>query len=193
LLEKERPHRVNPFIRCVALALLASSMLLAASFGDSSSPPSRAQLFGATAFELTGDGKYAYIGSDLSESIVKITTAGMTVVAAADLSEYFPLGCLDIVLDAAEQKLFAYSKTWRKVFVLDAADLRLIHRIDDIDMIGMVRSRDGRSLLTWNGGGTISTPKCADCGTSCCRTMAPGFTPSSPRGAIPIPSRPSAR
>jgi YVTN family beta-propeller protein len=156
LLEKERPHRVNPFIRCLAFTLLASSILLPAASGALSSPVSGAHLRGPTALELTSDGKYAYVGTDLSESIIKIRTDDMVVVAAADLSEYWPLGCWNLALDVAEQKLFAYSNTWRKLLVLDAGNLQVIHSIDDIDLVGMERSRDGRSLLTWNGGGTIT-------------------------------------
>jgi hypothetical protein len=73
-----------------------------------------------------------------------------------DLSEYFPLGCKNLGLDAAEKKLFVHSATWRKLLVLDAESLQLINHIDEIDLIGMERSREGRSLLTWNGGGTIT-------------------------------------
>ena len=106
------------------------------------------------AIEVTKDGQYAYLSFDLSEVIFKIRLTDLTIVAAADLSAYFPIECEHIALDASEKKLFVHTPTWRKLLVLDTDTMSLIHTIDNFDLIGMVRSQFGSRLITWSGGNT---------------------------------------
>jgi hypothetical protein len=105
--------------------------------------------------ELTKDGQYAYLGFDLSEVIFKVRLTDLAIVASADLSSYFPMESENIALDASEKKLFVYARTWRKLLVLDTDTMSLVHTIDDIGIIGMVRSQFGARLMTWGGGGTV--------------------------------------
>jgi YVTN family beta-propeller protein len=72
----------------------------------------------------------------------------------ADLSQYFPIQCYRIALDASEKKLFVHSASWRKLFVLDTQTLSVIHTIDGIGSSGMFRLQDGR-LIIWDGGNTV--------------------------------------
>ncbi|MFX0093322.1 MAG: hypothetical protein ACFFBD_16320 [Candidatus Hodarchaeota archaeon] len=104
---------------------------------------------------ITGDGQYAYISFDLSEHIFKVRLDNLTVVQAADLSEFFPLECELIALDANEEKLFAYSTSWRKLLVFDTQTMSVIHTIDDIGIIGLTQSQYGPFLITWDGGNTV--------------------------------------
>jgi len=117
-------------------------------------PTPSTQGMGPTIIATTQDGKYAYVGFHLSETIAKIRLADLTVEAMADLSHYFPLQCYRIALDASEKKLFVQSAAWRKVIVLDTQSLGVVHIIDDMDASGMLRSQDGR-LITWDGGNTV--------------------------------------
>jgi DNA-binding beta-propeller fold protein YncE len=105
---------------------------------------------GPTIIANTEDGKYAYVGFHLSDTIAKVCLADLTLEAVADLSQYFPIQCYRIALDASEKKLFVYSASWRKLIVLDTQTLSVIHTIDGIDSYGMIRSQDGR-LIIWGG------------------------------------------
>jgi YVTN family beta-propeller protein len=113
-------------------------------------PTPKLQGMGPTSIATTQDGKYAYVGFHLSDTVAKVRLADLTVEAMADLSQYFPLQCYRIALDASEKKLFVISASWRKLFVLDTQTLSVIHIIDDIDSSGMFRSQDGR-LIIWGG------------------------------------------
>jgi len=117
-------------------------------------PIPQLQGMGPTAIANTEDGKYAYVGFHLSETVAKVRLADLTVEAVADLSQYFPIQCYRIALDASEQKLFVHSASWRKLIVLDTETLSVIHTIDDIDSYGMIRSQDGQ-LMIWDGGNTV--------------------------------------
>ncbi|MCX6135424.1 MAG: T9SS type A sorting domain-containing protein [Ignavibacteriales bacterium] len=105
---------------------------------------------------ITQDGKYGYIGFDLSEVVFKVRLADLTVVAGADLSRYFPIESEDIALDSSEEKLFVYSPTWRKLLVLDTKTMSVIHTIDSINVFGMVRSKYGPFIMTWDGGSVVT-------------------------------------
>src|SRR3989304_1976310 len=113
-------------------------------------PRPKPQGMGPTIIANTKDGKYAYIGFHLSETIFKVRLADLTVEAAADLPQYFPIQCYRIALEASEKKLFVHSASWRKLIVLDTQTLNVIHTIDGIDSSGMIRSQDGR-LIIWYG------------------------------------------
>jgi len=117
-------------------------------------PTPMLQGMGPTIIATTQDGKYAYVGFHLSETIAKVRLADLTVEAVADLSQYFPIQCYRIALDASEKKLFVHSASWRKLIVLDTQTLNVIHTIDNIDSSGMFRSQDGR-LIIWDGGNTV--------------------------------------
>ncbi|MCJ7531585.1 MAG: hypothetical protein MUO64_11220, partial [Anaerolineales bacterium] len=108
------------------------------------------QGMGPSIIANTKDGKYAYVGFGLSDTIAKVRLADLTVAAMADLSQYFPITCSRIALDASEKKLFVHSASWRKLIVLDTQTLSVIHTIDGINSEGMIRSQDGR-LITWGG------------------------------------------
>jgi len=112
------------------------------------------QGMGPTIITNTVDGKYAYVGFHLSETIAKVRLADLTVEGVADLSQYFPLQCYRMALDVSEKKLFVHSAAWRKLIVLDTQTLSAIHTIDGIDASGMIRSQDGR-LIIWDGGNTV--------------------------------------
>jgi YVTN family beta-propeller protein len=113
-------------------------------------PTPKPQGMGPTTIANTKDGKYAYVGFHLSDTIAKVRLADLTVEAVADLSQYFPIQCYRIALDVSEKKLFVHSNSWRKLIVLDTQTLSVIHIIDGIDSTGMIRSQDGR-LMIWDG------------------------------------------
>ncbi len=110
-----------------------------------------------TAIAITKDGKYAYIGFDLSEVVFKVRLKDLTVEAVADLSAYFPTRSADIALNLSETKLFVYTVSWRKLVVLDVETMRVIHTIDDIGQVsgGLVRSQHGPFLITMDSGNTV--------------------------------------
>jgi YVTN family beta-propeller protein len=117
-------------------------------------PVPRLQGMGPTVIANSEDGKYAYVGFHLSETIAKIRLSDLTITAMADLSQYFPLQCYRMVLDASGEKLFVHSAAWRKLIVLDTQTLGVIQTINEIDATGMLRSQDGR-LMIWDGGNTV--------------------------------------
>jgi len=107
---------------------------------------------GVFAIAITQDGEYAYLSFDLSEVVFKVRLEDLAIVAVADLTEYFPIECEDIALDASEEKLFVYTPTWEKLLVLDTQTMSVIHTISDISVIAMTRSQYGPFLITWGGG-----------------------------------------
>jgi YVTN family beta-propeller protein len=109
------------------------------------------QGFSPFAIAITNDGKYAYLSFDLSEVVFKVNLQDFTVDAVADLSAYFPIESEHSALDAGEKKLFVYTPTWRKLLVLDTQTMSLIHTIDGIDAVGMIRSQNSPMLIVWNG------------------------------------------
>jgi len=116
------------------------------------------QGMGPIAIAITEDGNYAFIGLSLPQAIFKAHLGDLTIEAMADLSEYFPLECEDIALDASEEKLFVYADVWRKMLVLDTQTMNVIHTIDDIGGISgrvMIRSQYGPFLIIWDGGNTV--------------------------------------
>ncbi len=113
------------------------------------------QGFSPFGIEITTDGKHAYVSFDLSETIFKICLDNNTIESVADISEYFPAECELISLDASEEKLFIYTGTWQKLLVLDTQTMQIIHIINDIRIIGLIRSLYGPYLITWEGGGTV--------------------------------------
>lgn len=113
------------------------------------------QGFSPFGIEITADGKHAYVSFDLSEFIFKICLDNWTIESVADLSEYFPAEFELIQLDASEEKLFVYSPTWQKLFVLDTQTMGIIHIIANITIIGMIQSHYGPYLIIWGGGGTV--------------------------------------
>ena len=119
------------------------------------SPTSEPQGFSPSAIAITEDGEYAYLSFDLSEVVFKVRLENLAVEAVADLSEYFPIECENSALDSTEEKLFVYTPTWRKLLVLDAQTMSVVHTIDDIGVFGMTRSQYGPFLITWDGGNTV--------------------------------------
>jgi len=119
------------------------------------------QGFSPFSIAITKDGKYAYVGFDLSEDVFKMRLDNLTIEAAADLSEYFPIESEDIALDASEKKLFVHSATWQKLIVLDTQTMNVIHTIDDIGAPGsagnqgLLRSEYGPFIISWDGGNTV--------------------------------------
>lgn len=115
------------------------------------------QGFSPIAIAITENGEYAYLSFDLSEYIFKMRLENLTVEAVADLSDYFPIHCQDIALDASEGKLFVYTPAWRKLIVLDIQDMSVIHTIDNIGgtMQAITQSQYGPRLITWDGGNTV--------------------------------------
>jgi len=109
------------------------------------------QGFSPFAIAITKDGKYAYVGFDLSEDVFKIRLADFTIEATADLSKYFPLESEHLVLDASEKKLFLNSATWQKLLVLDAQNMSVIHTIDNISVSDMFLSQYGPFLMVLDG------------------------------------------
>ena len=113
------------------------------------------QGFSPFAIAITEDGQYAYLSFDLSETAFKIRLEDFTVEAVAELYEYFPTESEYITLDASEEKLFVHTPTWRKLLVLDTRTMSLIHTIDDVGHVGMIRSRHGPTVITWDGGNAV--------------------------------------
>ena len=114
------------------------------------------QGFSPFAITITKDGEYAYIGFDLSEDVFKVHLDNLTIEAAADLSEYFPIENEHIALDVTERKLFVHSTTWRKLIVLDTQTMDVIHVIDNISITGMIQSQYAPFIITWNGGNVVN-------------------------------------
>jgi YVTN family beta-propeller protein len=132
--------------------------LIGKEVGPEPTPTPMPQGFSPFAIAITEDGEYAYIGFDLSEVVFKVRLEDLTVEAVADLSEYFPIECEDIVLDVSEEKLFVSTLTWRKLIVIDTRTMSVVHTIDDIGGIfnqAITRSRYGPFLITWDGGNTV--------------------------------------
>jgi DNA-binding beta-propeller fold protein YncE len=113
------------------------------------------QGMGPTTIAATEDGKYAYIGFHLSDVVFKVLLANLTIEVAADLSDYFPLQCYHIVLDASGEKLFVHSASWRRLLVLDTQTMSVVHTIDNIGAQGIIRSQHGPFLIAWDGGNTV--------------------------------------
>ncbi len=113
------------------------------------------QGFSPFAIAITKNGEFAYVGFDLSETVLKVRLSDQTVVAAADLSQYFPIESETAVLDQSESKLFVYSPTWQKLIVLDTQTMGVVHIMPGISIGRMVRSLYGPELITWDGGGTV--------------------------------------
>jgi len=113
------------------------------------------QGFSPFAIAITEDGQYAYLSFNQSETAFKIRLEDFTVEAVAELYEYFPLESKLIALDASEEKLFVLAPSRRKLLVLDTRTMSLIHTVDDVGHIGMIRSRYGPLLITWDGGNTV--------------------------------------
>jgi len=101
--------------------------------------------------DITNDGEYAYLSFNLTEAVFKIRLEDLSVVAVADLTEYFPIEYDPVTLNASEEKLFVYTTTWRKLIVLDTQTLNVIHTIDNISITGMTLSQYGPFLITWDG------------------------------------------
>lgn len=129
--------------------------LIGKEVGPEPTPTPMPQGFSPFAIAITQDGEYAYIGFGLSEVVFKVRLENLTVEAVADLSEYFPMDCENIALDASEEKLFVHSASWRKLLVLDTQTMSVVHTIDDIGVIGMTRSQYGPFLIIWDGGNTV--------------------------------------
>jgi hypothetical protein len=104
---------------------------------------------------LTHDGQYAFLSFDLSETIFKVQLANLTVVAVADLVDYFPIQCHIMALDASETKLFAYIPTYQKLIVIDTQTMTVIHTIGNITLADLIRSQTGHNLLGSSGGGRV--------------------------------------
>jgi DNA-binding beta-propeller fold protein YncE len=114
------------------------------------------QGFSPFGIAITSDSKYAYLCFDLSEVVFKIRLSDLAVETVADLSDYFPLGSTAIALDASERKVFVHARAHRKLLVLDAQTMKVIHIIDDFDApIRFFRSKYGSSLIFWFGGGIV--------------------------------------
>jgi DNA-binding beta-propeller fold protein YncE len=157
-----QPQGLSPFAIAATQAaqptdtpVLASIPELTNTMTLTDMPVPRLQGMGPTTIAATGDGKYAYVGFHLSDVIFKIRLVDLTVEAVADLSEYFPIQCYHIALNASEEKLFVHSASWRKLLVLDTQTMSVIHTTVGIDAIGMIRSQYGPFLITWSGGNTV--------------------------------------
>jgi hypothetical protein len=105
--------------------------------------------------EITKDGKYGYLSFDLAEVIFKVYLENLTVLAVADLSNYFPTECQIMVLDATETKLFAFIPTSQKLIIVDTQTMNIIHTIDNINIVELTKSQYGRVLIAPTGGGTV--------------------------------------
>lgn len=110
---------------------------------------------GPTTIATTGDGEYAYIGFHLSDVVFKVRLKDLAIEAAADLSDYFPLQCYHVVLDASEKRLFVHSVSWRELLVLDTQTMSVVHTIYDIGAQDIIRSQNGPFLIAWDGGNTV--------------------------------------
>ena len=93
--------------------------------------------------------------STYRKPFLRVRLDDLSIVAAADLSAYFPLESEHIALDQSEQKVFVSAPAWRKILVLDAVTMEVIHVIDNIDLGDMIPSIYKPLILTWNGGNTI--------------------------------------
>ena len=118
-------------------------------------PAPQPQGFSPIAIAVTRDGQYGYLSFDLSETVLKVRLDDLSIEAAVNLSAYFPLESEHIALDQSEQKVFVSAPAWRKILVLDAVTMEVIHVIDDIDLGDMIPSIYKPLILTWNGGNTI--------------------------------------
>jgi len=143
--------------RSVAVALLFVLVILGVRVEG---PPAwasgepRLQGMGPTTIAVTDDGRYAYVGFHLSDVIFKVRLADFTTEAVVDLTDYFPLQCYHIVLDASGRKLFVHSSSWRRLIVLDTETMSVIHTIDNIGARDIIRLRNS-SLIAWDGGNTV--------------------------------------
>jgi len=116
----------------------------------------RTQGFGPASIATTKDGVFAYLSFSLGETLFKIRLADRSVEAVTDLSQFFPMECLHIALDAQETTLFAAMPAWNKLAVVDARTMRLLRTIDGVDAsAGLFRSRHANRLVAWNGGGHV--------------------------------------
>ena len=179
-------------IRRLGLGLLVSALLAGALVEDTGAQgrpirrhlrrPNRAKMsaHGPTTAAITKDGKQAFVGFHLSDRVLRVRLPDLVVDAVADLSEYFPLSCYHIALDASEQKLFVQAGGRRKILVLDTNTLKVVHTIDDIDCNGMFRSRSGE-IVTWAG----STLRFIDTATYTVRAS------DSPFGLLSVAESPS--
>lgn len=114
------------------------------------SPSTKPQGMGPTAIASTKDGQYAYVSFHLSDVVLKVRLADLTVEAEADLSQYFPLQSYRIALDASEKKLFVHSSSWKKIIVLNTQTMSVIHTIDNIVVSGIIRSQyEPFPLIIW--------------------------------------------
>jgi hypothetical protein len=139
----------------IGLLLASAQAPLSSQANKIAASSSQPEGFSPFAIEVTKDGQYAYLGFDGSEVIFKVRLTDLAIVASADLSAYFPIECEHIALDASEKKLFVYTRTWRKLLVLDTETMSLIHTIDDYGIFGMFRSQFGSQLITWDGGPAV--------------------------------------
>ena len=113
------------------------------------------QGFSPFAIVITEDGQYAYLSSDFSEVVFKMHLEDFTVEAVAELYEYFPTESKLIALDASEEYFFVPTPIWRKLLVFNTQTMSLVRTIDDIGVIGMIRSRYSPFLITWDGGNAV--------------------------------------
>jgi len=107
------------------------------------------------AIAITNDGKYGYIGFDLSDVVFKVRLEDLSIQAVADLSAYFPMESESIALDPTDTKLFVDCRTWQKLLVLDAQTMSTIRVIDNIAPAGMTRSRYAPVLIVPHGRGMV--------------------------------------
>lgn len=107
---------------------------------------------GAFDFALTKDGQYAYVAFDGSANVAKVRLADLAIVGSVSIPGVFPVECENMALDVSEKKLFWYSSALRKLVVIDTDTLTVVHTFEDYGLIGMLRSRFGNRLLTWDGG-----------------------------------------
>jgi YVTN family beta-propeller protein len=101
---------------------------------------------------ITEDGEYAYLAFALSEVVFKIRLEDLSVEAVAELYEHFPIQSPSLALGPNEEKLFVLSLTWPKLLVLDAQTMDLIQVVDNVGNLGMLQSRHGSQIITWDGG-----------------------------------------
>jgi hypothetical protein len=104
---------------------------------------------------ITQDGKYAYLSFDTSCLIVKVYLPNLSIAGVTDLSDYHTTQCQLIALDATGTKIFTYSPTWQKIFVIDTQTMKIIHIIDNLAIITLVQSKYGHYLLAATGGGRV--------------------------------------
>ena len=104
---------------------------------------------------ITNDGQYGYLTYDIPPAVIKIRLSDLAIIGTTDLSTLSYMQCQNLALDVTEKKLFAYSRTWKKLLVIDTDSMTLSRTIDDYPLIGMTRSLFGTRLITWDGGATI--------------------------------------